>query len=215
MAAGVNGRDERETSSRAAIDGAKRVVGGPGDDSRGANIATPSPIDLQVRGASLHERLARDRRRYEGLVLSRMASRLSAEDAEDIVSESLIRAESRLKSQPPAPGKESAWFARVVLNQAVDFLRARDGRRRPGSRPRLVAVPFDDAIEIERTHGEREANVVDELGEKTERQQARTLVSRVLRELPRRGPATDQAQAPRGAGRGSRRGRGDGGPDGE
>jgi DNA-directed RNA polymerase specialized sigma24 family protein len=52
--------------------------------------------------------------------------------AEDIVSDALMRALMRAEADPPQPGKAQAWFTRIVFNRGVDFLRARDGRRREG-----------------------------------------------------------------------------------
>jgi DNA-directed RNA polymerase specialized sigma24 family protein len=89
-----------------------------------------------------HEALARDRRRYERLLLARLGASQSREDVEDIVSDALIRAQLRAESEPPESEREAAWFARVVLNLEVDFLRARDGRRRNGASPRPTIVPL-------------------------------------------------------------------------
>jgi DNA-directed RNA polymerase specialized sigma24 family protein len=83
-----------------------------------------------MRAEQLHEALARDRRRYERLIHRRFRGGVSWEDAEDIVSDALLRAHSKRDSEPPERGKEGAWFTRIVFNQAVDFLRARDGRKR-------------------------------------------------------------------------------------
>jgi DNA-directed RNA polymerase specialized sigma24 family protein len=101
---------------------------------------------MQSKG--LHEILARDRRRYERLLLSRMGSAISPEDAEDIVSDALIRVQLKASADPPRGGHEEGWFARIVLNLGIDFLRARDGRRRNGSSPRPAIVPLS-ALEHE------------------------------------------------------------------
>jgi DNA-directed RNA polymerase specialized sigma24 family protein len=105
-------------------------------------LQVPVPIRDQMQAASPHEVLAHDRRRYERLLLARLGGALSREDAEDIVSEALIRVQVRAADDPPKPGREEAWFARVVLNLGVDFLRARDGRRRNGVSPRPTVVPL-------------------------------------------------------------------------
>jgi hypothetical protein len=53
-----------------------------------------------------------------------------------------LRAQLRAESEPPESEREAAWFARVVLNLEVHFLRARDGRRRNGASPRPTIVPL-------------------------------------------------------------------------
>jgi DNA-directed RNA polymerase specialized sigma24 family protein len=71
-------------------------------------------------GAGPHEVLARDRRRYERLLLARMGTAISAEDAEDIVSEALIKAQIKMEQDPPRRGREGPWFSRIVLNLGVE-----------------------------------------------------------------------------------------------
>jgi RNA polymerase sigma factor (sigma-70 family) len=83
--------------------------------------------------------LAQDRRRYEQLVASRFST-LSIQDAEDVVSEALIAVADRI---PEDAGR--AWFARVVINRAEDFRRARDGRPRKG--PGRRQVPLEAAFD--------------------------------------------------------------------
>ena len=83
--------------------------------------------------------LAQDRRRYEQLVASRFST-LSIQDAEDVVSDALIAVADRI---PDDAGR--AWFARVVLNRAEDFRRARDGRPRTG--PGRRQVPLEAALD--------------------------------------------------------------------
>src|SRR5688500_8541642 len=73
--------------------------------------------------------------RYEQLVLAHYGSTLSLHDAEDIVSEALLRVADRI---PDNAGH--AWFARVVLNRAEDFRRGREGRPRGGAPRRFVAL---------------------------------------------------------------------------
>ena len=143
-----------------------------------------------MRAEQLHEALARDRRRYERLVHRRFHGGVSWEDAEDIVSDALLRAHSRVDSEPPEHGKESAWFTRIVFNQAVDFLRARDGRRREGSRPRPGVVSLTELEEAGAElpdaadgagAGEAWIEALDREGEQA---QARTIVARVLSRVP-------------------------------
>lgn len=108
-------------------------------------------------------RLALERARYEQLVVARFGGALSREDAEDVVSEALLAVAGRVPEDAPP-----AWFARVVLNRAEDFRRARDGRRTPR---RFVAL--DDtqpAPTPDDGHFEREL--------------ARGTVHRALRRLP-------------------------------
>lgn len=91
---------------------------------------------------------------------------------------------------PPQPGKERAWFTRIVFNRGVDFLRARDGRRRDGYRPRpdlvslteLESAGVELASDVERT-GSAEA-WIDGLDSDNERTQAQELVERVLSQMP-------------------------------
>ena len=83
--------------------------------------------------------LASDRRRYEQLVASRFST-LSIQDAEDVVSDALIAVADRI---PEDAGR--AWFARVVINRAEDFRRARDGRPRTG--PGRRQVPLEAAFD--------------------------------------------------------------------
>jgi RNA polymerase sigma factor (sigma-70 family) len=138
----------------------------------------------------LHEELARDRRRYERLVYGRLRGGICWEDAEDIVSEALIRAHSAAGTDPPAPGREQAWFTRIAFNQGVDFLRARDGRRREGSRPRPDLVSLEElqtagvelAEDIEHA-GTGEA-WIEALDDDAERSHAQELVKRVLDSMP-------------------------------
>jgi DNA-directed RNA polymerase specialized sigma24 family protein len=92
----------------------------------------------------LHEGFARHRRRYEQLVYGRLRGGISWQDAEDIVSDALLRALSGADADPPQPGHEQAWFTRIVFNRGIDFLRARDGRNRNGSRPRPDLVSLNE-----------------------------------------------------------------------
>jgi RNA polymerase sigma factor (sigma-70 family) len=115
-------------------------------------------------------RLAADRGRYEHLVLSRFRGTLSREDAEDVVSEALLRVTDRI---PADAGP--AWFARVVLNRAEDFRRARDGRPRTGAQRAFVPLKGADVDARGLTPDEDEG---------FERELARRTVHRALNRLP-------------------------------
>lgn len=185
MAAEGNGRYAREDASVAGRAIAERADAGPHGDSEGASFSTARPTSGGVN-RGLSETLARRRRLYERLLLSRMGGRLSPEDAEDIVSESLTRLESGLSKHPPASGKELGWFARVVLNQGIDFLCARDGRPRNGAAPRPVPVPITGVgdQEIASLSTDEEATTIADLGSVAETREAQELVQRVLANLP-------------------------------
>lgn len=138
----------------------------------------------------LHETLARDRRRYERLVYGRLRGGICWQDAEDIVSDALMRAHTSAQVDPPQRGKEQAWFTRIVFNQGIDFLRARDGRRREGARPRpdlvslseLAAAGVEVAEDVERSAATDAW--IDELDTEREREQAQEIVGRVLSRMP-------------------------------
>jgi DNA-directed RNA polymerase specialized sigma24 family protein len=101
-----------------------------------------------------------------------------------------MRALTGAETDPPQPGKEQAWFTRIVFNRGVDFLRARDGRRREGYRPRpdlvslneLQSAGAEPAADVERT--DSPDDWIDALDSDTERTQARELVERVLSQMP-------------------------------
>jgi RNA polymerase sigma factor (sigma-70 family) len=101
------------------------------------------------------ERFAADRDRFERVVLRRFGTTLTAEDAEDIVSEALMASASRCPEGTADAGR--SWFARVVLNKAEDYRRARDGRPRcarsggsgEGAGTSRRFVPLQHAIELE------------------------------------------------------------------
>ncbi len=114
-------------------------------------------------------RLAVDRGRYEHLVLSRFRGTLSREDAEDVVSEALLRVADRI---PADAGP--AWFARVVLNRAEDFRRARDGRPRSGAQRAFVPLKGADV----------DSRGMTDEDEGFERELARSTVHRALNRLP-------------------------------
>jgi RNA polymerase sigma factor (sigma-70 family) len=134
------------------------------------------------------ERFAADRRRYERIVLRRFGTALSVEDAEDIVSEALIASAARCPEGAEAAGRP--WFARVVLNRAEDYRRARDGRPRcargGGSSERAGTsrrfVPLQDAIELELLPAD-ELTVAERLEQEIAREDTRAAVRRALATL--------------------------------
>jgi DNA-directed RNA polymerase specialized sigma24 family protein len=69
--------------------------------------------------------LAARRAHFEAVVRGRYAGVLTAEDAEDIVSDALLTAAGACPADDAA-----AWFTRVVLNRAEDERRRRHGRPR-------------------------------------------------------------------------------------
>src|SRR4051812_26818043 len=146
---------------------------------QGVNLRLAFPTRNRMRGESLHEVLARDRQRYERLVYGRLRDSITWEDAEDIVSDALLKAQ-RSGGDRPAPGKEEAWFARIVLNQGVDFLRSRDGRKRNGSAPRPSVVSLSQLEErgVELPAADDDRATAD--GDAVERQQAHEIVARVM-----------------------------------
>jgi DNA-directed RNA polymerase specialized sigma24 family protein len=148
-------------------------------------------VGIAERAEDLHEGFARDRRRYERLVYGRMRDAICWQDAEDIVSEALIRALAAVDTDPPQPGNEQAWFTRIVFNGGVDFLRSRDGRRREGSRPRPDVVSLDalQTVGVELAGDVELAGSTDAwieaLDGEADCEQARELVQRVLSCMPR------------------------------
>jgi RNA polymerase sigma factor (sigma-70 family) len=134
------------------------------------------------------ERLAADRRNFERVVLRRFGTALTAEDAEDIVSEALIASAARCPEETRDAGR--AWFTRVVLNAAEDFRRARDGRPRcmrghgngDGPRTSRRFVPLQDAIELELLPAD-EPTVAERLEQEMAREDTRAAVRRALATL--------------------------------
>ena len=112
------------------------------------------------------------------------------QDAEDIVSDALIRAHASAEADPPRPGSERAWFTRIVFNQGIDFLRARDGRRREGAtqRPDVVSLDELETVGIELAEDVEHAGTgdawIEGLDVYREREQAHALVERVLSRMP-------------------------------
>ena len=156
----------------------------------GARITSTAPLATKMRAGDLHEKLARDHRRYERLVYGRLRGGICWQDAEDIVSDALMRAHASAEVDPPQRGKEQAWFTRIVFNQGIDFLRARDGRRREGARPRpdvvslneLASAGIEVAEDVERRAGDDAW--IDALDSECERAQAQEIVARVLSRMP-------------------------------
>jgi RNA polymerase sigma factor (sigma-70 family) len=84
------------------------------------------------------EELARNASDFRRRLQSRFGDRLSAEDVEDILQSALIKAPT--DDDGRTDRQRNAWFARVVHNAAIDYLRARDGRNREGRGPRLTSL---------------------------------------------------------------------------
>jgi RNA polymerase sigma factor (sigma-70 family) len=140
------------------------------------------------------ERFARDRRYFERVVLARLGTTLSREDAEDIVSDALIDSADRCPSDAINGGR--AWFARVVLNKAEDFRRARDGRPRASRGPsvdpkrQVVSRRFISIHALEAAPRAASALAIDEscafaeVEEAAEREAAVHVVEGALASLP-------------------------------
>jgi DNA-directed RNA polymerase specialized sigma24 family protein len=80
------------------------------------------------RTPSFQERFCRERAFYEQVILARLGTALTREDAQDIVSDAIIHRGAQCPPDAKAGGRP--WFMRVVLNRAEDFRRARYGRPR-------------------------------------------------------------------------------------
>src|SRR3954454_18921404 len=161
-----------------------RSASGSGRQSagQGVNLRLAFPTRNRMLGESLHEVLARDRQRYERLVYGRLRDSITWEDAEDIVSDALLKTQGSAGDRP-VPGKEEAWFCRIVLNQGIDFLRSRDGRKRDGSAPRPGVVSLNQLGErgVELPAADDDGTTAE--GDDVERKQAREIVARVMQRL--------------------------------
>jgi DNA-directed RNA polymerase specialized sigma24 family protein len=139
----------------------------------------------------LHEALAPQRAHFERIAYGRLKAAITWEDAEDIVSDALLRADRTAENDPPAPGNEEAWFGRIVIRTGIDFVRARDGRSRDGSsrRPTVVSLtalsdvghePSDHGFDF----GTRISSLPDEsMGDASERRHSAEVVDRALAQL--------------------------------
>ncbi len=156
----------------------------------GARPTSTASVVTCGRAEDLYEALARDRRRYERLVYGRLRGGICWQDAEDIVSDALIRALVNAEDDPPQEGKEQAWFSRIVFNRGIDFLRARDGRRREGarSRPDLVSISELAEAGVELAEDVECAGTaeawIDALDQDAEQAQAEEVVQRALASMP-------------------------------
>ena len=156
----------------------------------GARPTITASVVTCGRAEDLYEALARDRRRYERLVYGRLRGGICWQDAEDIVSDALIRALVNAEDDPPQEGKEQAWFSRIVFNRGIDFLRARDGRRREGarSRPDLVSISELAEAGVELAEDVECAGTaeawIDALDQDAEQAQAEQAVERALASMP-------------------------------
>jgi RNA polymerase sigma factor (sigma-70 family) len=141
-----------------------------------------------VREADPVERLAADRRQFERLILRRFGSTLTAEDAEDIVSDALIASAARCPADAAGGGRP--WFARVVLNRAEDYRRARDGRPRcarnggggEGAATSRRFVPLEEALAAELLPADA-LTVGERMEEEIARDDTRATVRRALAAL--------------------------------
>jgi DNA-directed RNA polymerase specialized sigma24 family protein len=139
----------------------------------------------------LHETLARERPRFERIAYGRLKSVITWEDAEDIVSDALLRADRTAEKNPPAAGQEEAWFGRIVIRTGIDFIRARDGRTRNGKsrRPKVLSLtaladvghePSDQGFDF----GARLSSLPDDtMGDASERRHAAEIVDRAFAQL--------------------------------
>jgi RNA polymerase sigma factor (sigma-70 family) len=133
------------------------------------------------------ERLAADRRLFERVVLHRFGSTLTAEDAEDVVSEALLASAARCPDGARDGGR--SWFTRVVLNRAEDYRRARDGRpraarkggNRDGAGTSRRFVPLD-ALEVGLLPSD-EHGVGEQLEQRIARQDTQSTVRKALATL--------------------------------
>jgi RNA polymerase sigma factor (sigma-70 family) len=145
-----------------------------------------------AQAADAVERFAADRHRFERVVLGRFGTTLTREDAEDIVSEALMASAARCPEGAADAGR--AWFARVVLNKAEDYRRARDGRPRcargggsaDGAGTSRRFVPLQDAIELPA----EELTVTERLEQEIARDDTRATVRRALASLEPRHATT-------------------------
>ena len=130
---------------------------------------------------------AAERHRFEAAVLRGYAGTLTREDAEDVVSDALVKC----AADCPVDGGDAAraWFTRVVLNRAEDLRRSRHGRPRssrgsgPGGKTaarRFVAL--DECPELDRLACDA-AHPEVRLEAKLRRAEAREAVASALRAM--------------------------------
>lgn len=136
------------------------------------------------------EQLARDFDALTRTLYARWRDALSWEETEDVVQETLTR------KAPRAPdGRTSEqrrrWFAAVLNNAAIDYLRARDGRRpsEKARRPKYVPVLAGDEFPV--AGGVRVDQLPDpggdperELLAATDAEVSRSVVERALARMP-------------------------------
>ena len=81
--------------------------------------------------------------------LYRLARRLvaSAEDADDLVQETFLRAAQSLRSIPAGPTKEEAWLVRVLINLRRDQWRRAAVRKRSAAILAPVEITTDPHLE--------------------------------------------------------------------
>jgi RNA polymerase sigma-70 factor (ECF subfamily) len=134
--------NEPESTQHAAALAAADVVAATADDAALASLAAQGDQDA----------FARIMRRYNQRLYRLAVSVMSdASEAEDVLQESYVRAFYAFATYAGA-GSLGGWLARIVRNEAIDRVRARDSRRSH------VAIEAD----LGGQSGEDEKNVVDE-----------------------------------------------------
>jgi DNA-directed RNA polymerase specialized sigma24 family protein len=106
--------------------------------AEGASITSTTSVGIAERAEDLHEGFARDRRRYERLVYGRLRGAICWQDAEDIVSDALIRALAAVDAR--VRRRHMGVLARA-LGVAVR-VRSRDRRARTFGAPEINVGPF-------------------------------------------------------------------------
>ena len=160
-------------------------------NSQGVNLSVAAPTRRTMCRPDLHEALAPQRAHFERIAYGRLKAAITWEDAEDIVSDALLRADRTAEKDPPASGNEEAWFGRIVIRTGIDFIRARDGRSRDGTsrRPTVVSLtalsdvghePSDHGFDF----GARISSLPDEsMGDASERRHSAEIVDRAFAQL--------------------------------
>ena len=134
--------NESESTQHAAALAAADVVAATADDAALASLAAQGD----------HDAFARIMRRYNQRLYRLAVSVMGdASEAEDVLQESYVRAFYAIATYAGA-GSLGGWLARIVRNEAIDRVRARDSRRSH------IAIEAD----LGGQSGEDETNVADE-----------------------------------------------------
>jgi RNA polymerase sigma-70 factor, ECF subfamily len=136
--------NESESIQNAAALAAADVVAASGDDAALAGRAAQGDQDAFARI------MRRYNQRLYRLAVSVMGD---ASEAEDVLQESYVRAFYAFATYTGA-GSLGGWLARIVRNEAIDRVRARDSRRNH------IAIEADLGAQA----GEDETNVADDHG---------------------------------------------------